>query len=98
MATGLNPNKTDFSMSLGLSAHVVYVWGQYGPVIFSGVIHFKPPLFGFSLFISFQRSRGKDSSALNDEKNMRLYFGSQLFSEDENKYAAVSWVEQKCLK
>lgn len=72
MATGLNPNKTDFSMSLGLSAHVVYVWGQYGPVIFAGVIHFKLPLFGFSLFISFHRSRGEGSSALNDEKNMGL--------------------------
>lgn len=30
MATALNPNKIDFGLVLGLSAHVVYIWGQYG--------------------------------------------------------------------
>lgn len=43
MAAALNPKQTDFSMSPGLSTHVVYVWGHYGPVISGGVIHFKLP-------------------------------------------------------
>lgn len=67
MATALNPNKTDFSMSLGLSAHVVYVWGQYEPVISGGVIHFKLPLFSFSSFISLHGSRGDGTAAVSYE-------------------------------
>lgn len=39
MGTALNPNKTDFSMSPGLSTRVVYVFGLYGPVIPGGVVH-----------------------------------------------------------
>lgn len=80
MATALKPNKTDFSMSPGLSAHVVYVWGQYGPVISGGVIHFKLPLFGFGRFISLHRSRGEGSAAVNSEAYEVIFWKKVSFS------------------
>lgn len=75
MAAALNPNKTDFRMSPGLSTHVVYVWGQYRAVISVGLSILSCPRFGFSSFISLHRSKGEGTAEVNYEEDLE---GSQL--------------------